>query len=116
MELAKLTYRLTAGFPSEERYGLAQQMRRAAVSVVSNIAEGAARHSRKEFEQFLHIAKGSLSELDAQFEVAASLGFTREPPMELFASVARMLAGLIRHLRNKSDSGSRAHGLTGSRA
>src|SRR5262245_40496824 len=73
MELARKLYRLTAPYPQEERYGLAAQMRRAAVGVPSNLAEGAARASRKEFRQFLSIARGSLSELDTQLDLSEEL-------------------------------------------
>lgn len=64
MDLASHVYSLTSQFPKEELYGLTSQMRRSAVSIPSNIAEGAARHSRKELTQFLHIASGSVAELD----------------------------------------------------
>jgi four helix bundle protein len=74
MELTGAVYRVTAGFPAEEKFGLVAQMRRAAVSLPSNIAEGAARSSSKEFMQFISIARGSLSELDTQLDVAAHLG------------------------------------------
>ena len=68
-------YRLTATFPDTERYGLTSQMRRAAVSVPANIAEGAARSGTKEFTYFLGIAAGSLSELDTLIEIAVKLGY-----------------------------------------
>ena len=66
MELATEVYRLTAGFPKEEKYGLTSQIRRAAVSIPSNIAEGAGRNSKKEFVQFLAISNGSSYELQTQ--------------------------------------------------
>src|SRR5437016_8063113 len=75
IELAKLTYMLTAQFPTEERFGLVSQMRRAAVSIPSNIAEGAARNTRKEFTNFLYIAQGSASELETQLLICHELGF-----------------------------------------
>ncbi len=75
LSLAEMTYRLTDSFPREERFGLSAQMRRAAVSVLSNISEGSARRSSAEYVQFLHIARGSLAELDAQFILAERLGF-----------------------------------------
>ena len=78
MELSRVVYRLTTGSPSEERFGLVSQMRRAAVSVPSNIAEGAARDSNNEFRHFLSIARSSLSELDTQLDLSQDLGFIAE--------------------------------------
>ena len=75
IELAKAIYSIMAQFPFEERFGLITQMRRAAVSIVSNIAEGAARQGKKEFRNFLSMAQGSLSELDTQLELSLLLGF-----------------------------------------
>src|SRR6266850_7125389 len=75
MRLVRIIYDLTNTFPREEIYGLVAQMRRAAVSVPSNLAEGAARASRKEFSQFLSVAKGSLSELETQLLISADLGY-----------------------------------------
>lgn len=73
--LAKQVYALTAKFPSEEKFGLISQMRRAAVSVPSNIAEGQARHTSGEFVLFISHAEGSLAELDTQIVLAIELGF-----------------------------------------
>ena len=70
MELVVDVYRLTESFPSRETYSLTSQIRRAAISIPSNIAEGAARQTRKEFVNYLHMAQGSLSELDTQIEIA----------------------------------------------
>ena len=78
MELARTVYRLTAGYPAEERFGLVSQMRRAAVSIPSNLAEGAARSSDNEFRNFLSIARSSLSELDTQLDLSQQLGFLTE--------------------------------------
>ena len=78
IELATWIYGLTAQFPKEEIYGLVSQMRRAAVSVPSNIAEGQSRQHKTEFRQFLYIAKGSLSELETQLTIASNLGYVNE--------------------------------------
>lgn len=78
IELTTMIYAETKGFPKEELYGLSQQMRRAAVSVCSNIAEGAARRSDKEFRHFLSIAYGSLYELETQLLISHNLGYRLE--------------------------------------
>jgi len=75
MRLVREMYRITATFPEDERFGLVSQMRRAAVSIPSNIAEGAARGGRAELVRFLAIARGSLAELDTQLWIARDLGF-----------------------------------------
>ena len=75
MKLAKEVYTLTARFPKEEMYGLSSQIRRASVSIPSNIAEGAARGSSKDFSRFLYISLGSLAELETQLLLAVDLGF-----------------------------------------
>jgi four helix bundle protein len=105
VDLAQLVYTTTDRFPTKEQVGLTKQARRAAVSIPSNIAEGAARQTKKEFVQFLHISKGSLSELDTQLEIARRLEYLGkvewEALNELLERVDRMLSGLIRHLRAK---------------
>lgn len=75
MELAESVYKLSGDFPKEERYGLTSQLRRAAVSVPSNISEGAYRNSNKEFNYFLGIAGGSAGEVYTQIELAKRFGF-----------------------------------------
>jgi four helix bundle protein len=98
MRLVKMTYLVTQSFPREETYGLSAQMRRAAISVPSNAAEGAARSSKREFGQFLSIARGSLSELETQMLIAVDLGYLPRDS-EIFPCldrVARLLAGLSR--------------------
>ena len=102
MTLVKGIYRLTADFPKEETYGLVSQIRRAAVSIPSNIAEGAARNSNKEFIQFLYVSLGSLAELETQLLLSKELGFLKNE--EINGSIVRirkMLLGLIKHLRGK---------------
>src|ERR1044071_4410613 len=78
LDLVSEIYKLTESFPTREVYGLTSQIRRAAVSVPSNIAEGAGRHTKKEFVNFLHMAQGSLSEVDTQSEIAKRLGYLNE--------------------------------------
>lgn len=106
IDLAELVYKTTDRFPLKERYGLSNQTCRAVVSIPSNIAEGAARHSKKEFIQFLHIAKGSLSELDTQLELAKRLEYVDHTEWtalnEQLERIDKMLGGLVRHLKTKS--------------
>jgi len=103
MQLAKEIYAITGRFPREEQYGIVSQMRRAATSIPANIAEGAARRSKREFLQFLSIASGSLSELDTFVDLSLMLGYIsdNEKPLcdELIAKVGMTLAGLTRSLR-----------------
>src|SRR4051794_29801089 len=100
--LAKLVYQLTSKFPNEEKFGLVAQMRRAAVSIPSNIAEGQARHTTGEFIQFISHAEGSTAELETQFILSAELGFVvKEQATHQFAlldDIRRMLNGLRRKL------------------
>ncbi len=101
-ELAIATYRLTAAFPPAERYGLTAQMRRAAVSVVSNIAEGTGRETDAQFVAFLRIARGSLHELECQALLAVELGFGEAIAMNELVEGAhrtgRLLHGLLRSI------------------
>ena len=100
MELVEKVYRLTKSFPKEEQYGITSQMRRAAISIPSNIAEGASRNSDKEFIQFLYVSSGSLSELETQLLLSKRLGLMDQN--EIFddvTSIKKMLFGLIRFLK-----------------
>ena len=101
MQLVKAVYQMTSDFPSEERYGLAQQMRRAAVSIPSNIAEGAGRNGAKEFLNFIGISRGSLAELETQLQLAVMLGFAApdHPAFELANDTGKRLTGLHKKLR-----------------
>ena len=99
MEVVAEVYRLTRAFPREELYGLTQQLRRAAVSIPSNIAEGQARDSTAEFRRFLSIAQGSRAEVETQILIAIRLGYTNETKaratMSLLEEIQKMLAKLI---------------------
>src|SRR5689334_8479807 len=108
MELVTDIYRVTKDFPPEERYGLTSQIRRAAVSIPSNIAEGQARPTLGEFRQFLGHAKGSLAEMETQLLIAENLGFFRVPnDLQLqSAEVGRMLNGLFSSVSRPRDSSS----------
>ena len=96
-------YRHTKSFPKEEIFGLTSQLRRAAVSVPSNIAEGAARLSRKEFRQFLSIARCSLAEIETQLLIAQNLGYcTTDQVLEgRIQALFRLLAGLMKKLEQE---------------
>lgn len=99
MDLAKQVYRVTRAFPNEERFGLVSQMRRAAVSIPSNIAEGQARHTTKEFIQFISHSEGSVAELETQLRLAVDLGFTSEPETEKAFELVSDLRNMLNALR-----------------
>jgi four helix bundle protein len=100
MEIAEEMYRVTDSFPPSEKFGIISQLRRASVSIPSNIAEGAGRNTRKEFVNFLHIAQGSLSELDTQLELSRRLGYIKEEEWKALDKKLdredKMLTGLIK--------------------
>jgi len=105
MNLVILIYKVTGKFPKEELFGLTSQMRRAAVSIPSNIAEGHGRHSEKEVIRFLYISLGSASELETQILLSNKLDFLNEEDFsqlnELNNEVLKMLASLIRSKNNE---------------
>ena len=107
VDLAQQIYKITERFPSNEQFGLTSQVRRAAVSIPSNLAEGVARQTKKEFLNFLHIAKGSLSELDTQLEIARRLEYLDQARWEALderlEQIDRMLRGLVHSLRRRNN-------------
>jgi four helix bundle protein len=103
MKLAKQMYILTTNFPKEETYGLISQIRRSAVSIPSNIAEGAARNSNKEFIQFLYISLGSISELETQLLISQEIGIIEYSSFEeSIEHIRKMLLGLIKYLKRQT--------------
>ena len=106
IELADFAYQLTSTFPTDERFGLVSQMRRAAVSVSANVAEGSSRHSRIEQARFYEIAYGSLMELVSEVRIAERQGFlSSEKYAEIrikASEIARMLSGLRRATLQKT--------------
>ena len=102
IQFADLVYRLTKAFPDDERFGLTSQMRRAAVSITSNIAEGTSRHSREDYARFLEIATGSVFEVVSQSFISRNQGFlTEEDFRALYVAAeeqSKMLSGLRRSL------------------
>ncbi|MCH7813660.1 MAG: four helix bundle protein [Planctomycetes bacterium] len=111
MELCKLVYSVSAAFPWSERFGLASQVRRAAVSVPSNIAEGYARRSKGDYLRFLNIARGSLAEIQTQLILAGELEFAAQERLssciDLADEVDRILFGLIRAVSTSNSTEAR---------
>jgi len=99
VDLSMLIYKLTNTFPQREIYGLSSQMRRAAISIASNIAEGRARHTRKDFSHFLHMAFGSAAELETQLLIARRLSFLDDDAHgktnSFLSEVSKMLRAMI---------------------
>lgn len=95
-------YQVTKSYPKSEVYGLTNQLRRAAVSVPSNIAEGAARSTKREFSQFLHFSLGSLAELETQLFISTNLGYLKKEDSDVqilkLTEIRRILLGLISSL------------------
>jgi four helix bundle protein len=108
MGLTKMIYRLSKTFPPDERYGLALQMRRAAVSIPSNIAEGQARRGTKEFVHFLALASGSLAELETQILLSLDLGYAQRTDVASagteIGEIQKMIAAIQRKLATRLES------------
>jgi four helix bundle protein len=106
--LVRDVYRLSASFPHEERFGLVAQVRRAAVSVPSNIAEGHARHTTREFVRFVSNAQGSLAEVNTQLHIARELRYTPADSLQAvfsdIAQLSRMLNNLRRSLHDRDGA------------
>jgi len=106
-KLVSRVYKLTATFPKEELFGLTSQLRRAAVSVPSNIAEGKSRRATKDYMRFLDIAYGSVAEVETQLFIACDLGYTTAKKiaklLEDYSEVGRMLNGLLNSLEKKMN-------------
>jgi four helix bundle protein len=104
VDLALQIYRKTADFPKAEQYGLTSQLRRAAVSIPSNIAEGHARKTRREMQRFANIAKGSLAELETQLIIAGELKLVSDEILQnllrMTEEESRMLSGLLRSIND----------------
>jgi four helix bundle protein len=102
IQLAIYVYQMVATFPPSEIYGLNSQIKRSVVSVASNIAEGAARNSRKEFIRFLNMAQSSLSELETQLIIAKELNFLSDDKIfEKLLTSQKLVGGLIRYLKKE---------------
>ncbi|MBT5212821.1 MAG: four helix bundle protein [Candidatus Marinimicrobia bacterium] len=103
MDFVELIYKITGEFPENEKFGLTSQLRRASISIPSNLAEGAGRKSTKEFIQFLYIALGSSSEIETQLEIAMRLGYMKNQAntFDLLTDIRKLIQGLIRSLKKK---------------
>lgn len=106
MDLVEEVYRVSAGFPADERFGLTAQVRRAAVSIPSNVAEGYGRSTKADYMRFLDIARGSANEVETQLRIAQRLRFVGEHAnqraLALANEVQRILRGLSNALRRTS--------------
>jgi four helix bundle protein len=107
LDLVIEIYKVTDAFPRQEMYGLTQQMRRAAVSIPSNIAEGAGRKSAKEFVQFLSTSQGSMAELETQLLIADKLGYLKNvnPLLKELDEISKMVAALQGTIKKKVGKG-----------
>ena len=105
MELAERVYELIRTFPTEERYAWSDQIRRAVISIPSNIAEGQGRDSKQEFLRFISIARGSLCELETQLLLAQKIGYVSEDNISQFLSQCAEISRMLRSLSNYISSG-----------
>lgn len=104
LDLVERIYLVSGKFPKDEQFGLTAQMRRAAISIPSNIAEGAARNSKREFLQYLYVSLGSLSEVETQLLIAIRLGYIKDK--EIFESIEhlrRKLLNFIKFIKGKTS-------------
>jgi len=108
MSLVTLVYEITKSFPKEEIYALTNQVRRSAVSIPSNIAEGRSKYGTKEFLRFINIAYGSVAELETQLMISKNLGYIDQgklhPILDELGHIGRMLNGLFSGLEKKSKA------------
>jgi len=107
VDLVEMVYRMTAGFPKTEVYALTSQIRRAAVSIPSNVAEGQGRRTTRDFLYFLSVANGSVKEVETQVIVSERLGYLDEPKksqlIDLTTEVGRLISGLTKSLEQKQN-------------
>ena len=105
IDFVTLLYKVTDSFPKSELYGLTSQLRRAAVSIPSNIAEGASRNHKKEFIQYLYISLASASEVDTQLVISSNLNFINEKELSILSNklneISKMLQGLIKSVNRR---------------
>jgi len=105
IKLAKIIYELTENFPQREMYGLSNQLRRSAISVAANIAEGQARNSKKEFNYLLNVSLGSLAELETLLTIAFEITYISESMLlgllKATDEITRMIKGLMKHISKK---------------
>lgn len=101
IDLVLMIYNVSQEFPEEEKFSLTSQIRRSAISISANIAEGAARHTKKEFVNFLHIAQASLSELDTHLEISKRLNYISDKDYNeinlIMSEIDKIISGLIKY-------------------
>jgi four helix bundle protein len=104
LDIVERIYQITGKFPKDEQFGLTAQMRRAAVSIPSNVAEGAARNSKREFLQYLYISLGSLAEVETQLLIAERLGFLKDQEiLERVEHLRRKPLNFIKYIKGKAQ-------------